>query len=40
MLMLTNGGEYAIEKPCAQHLFILFHQLIQHALEPTSAAQL
>ena len=21
MLMLTNGGEYATEKPCAQHLF-------------------
>jgi hypothetical protein len=40
MPMLTDGGEYATEKPCAQQLFILFHQLIQHAFEPTFRAAL
>jgi hypothetical protein len=40
MPMLTDGAQYATEKPCVQHLFILFHQLIQHSLEPTSAAQI
>jgi len=38
MLMLTDVGEYATEKLCVQHLFILFHQLIQHAFQPASAA--
>lgn len=40
MLMLTYGGDYATEKPCVQHLFIIFHQLIQRAFQPTSAAKL
>lgn len=40
MPMLTNGAQYATEKPCVQHLFILFHQLIQRAFQPTSAAKL
>ena len=28
MLMLTNGGEYATEKPCVQHLFA--EPVLQH----------
>ena len=38
MLMLTNGGEYATDKPCVQHLFAacrdVFIQKTSHPLRP------